>query len=258
MISIRGLIMRLFILFCILPVFCQAIEFKQGWSMEFVGSLDGKKDIRLLLYRSKSDKIWGSYYSTKELKRYEVRGNISGNKISFSEKDGEKEIASFQGIYKDEKKPTLNGTYTSGDLTKETSLSYHIQFPAVPGKNLYDPICADSTEAVETFCTKLKKDILSGNKEEIAPLIYLPMHTHIDGKEVKITTQEEFKNNFDKIFYPEFKQAIKNNCIPMNMCNSYKGVWFGFNKELVIQMISQKDGEPFRLKVAEIHNKPKK
>ena len=250
--------MRLFILFCILPVFCQAIEFKQGWSMEFVGSLDGKKEIRLLLYRSKSDKLWGSYYNVKELKRYEVRGKISGNKVSFTESTDGKEAASFMGTYKEDKKPTLNGTYISGDLTKETSLSYHIQFPAVPGKNLYDPICADSTEAVETFCTKLKKDILSGNKKEIAPLIYYPIIVHVDGKETKITNQDEFLANFDKIFHPEFLKSVQENCIPMNMCNSYKGVWFGFNKEIVIQMISQIDGEPFRLKVAEIHNKPKK
>lgn len=250
--------MRTFILLCFIPFLTQAIEFRQGWSMEFVGSFDGKKDIRLLLYRSKSDKLWGSYYNVKEMQRYEVRGKMSGSKISFSEMKEGKEISSFHGTYKDDKKPTLKGTYIAGDLTKESTLSYHIQFPAVPGKNLYDPICADSTEAVETFCAKLKRDILAGNKKEIAPLIYYPMIAHIEGKEIKINTQEEFTANFDKIFHTEFVKTIKENCIPMNMCNSYKGVWFGFNKELVIQMIRQKDGEPFRLKVAEIHNKPKK
>ena len=226
--------------------------------MEFVGSLDGKKDIRLLLYRSKSDKLWGSYYNVDELKRYEVKGNISGNKIDFKElKDG-KEVASFQGVYKEDKKPTLNGTYISGENTNNTTLSYHIQFPAVPGRNLYDPIHADSTEAVENFCTKVKNEILAGDKESIAEKIYYPMVVYVDGKETKIKTQEEFVQNFDKIFYPEFVESIKKNCIPMNMCNSYKGVWFGFNRELVIQMISQKDNEPFKLTIAEIHNKPKK
>ena len=225
--------------------------------MEFTGSLDGEKDIRLLLYQSKSGKVWGSYYNVKELKRTEVKGSISGTKINFSESKDGKEVASFQGIYKDDKVSTLVGTYTSGEKTHNTTLTYHIQFPAVPGENLYDPICADSTEAVETFCTKLKKDILTGNKEDVAKIIYYPMVVHIDGKESKISTQKEFVNNFDKIFYPAFVKSIQENCIPMNMCNSYKGVWFGFNKELIIQMISQIDGEPFRLKVAEIHNKPK-
>ena len=250
--------MKLFLILLFIPFLSYSIEFRQGWSMEFVGSLDGKKEIRLLLYRSKSDKLWGSYYNVDELKRYEVEGKISGNKINFSEKDGDKEAASFQGVYKDGEKPSLSGTYTAGDLSSETTLSYHIQFPAVPGKNLYDPICADSTEAVETFCAKLKKDILASNKSEVAALIYYPMVVYVEGKELKITSQEEFTANFDKIFYPEFIESIKKNSIPMNMCNSYKGVWFGFNREMVIQMISQKEGEPFRLKVAEIHNKPRK
>jgi len=250
--------MRVFLLLCILPLFAQGIEFRQGWSMEFVGSLDGKKEIRLLLYRSKSDKLWGSYYNVEELKRYEVKGQYSGNKISFSEMKDGKEISSFQGTYTDAKKPTLSGTYTAGEKVNNTTLTYHIQFPAVPGKNLYDPICADSTEEVEEFCTKVKKDILAKNKEAIAAKIYYPMVVHIDGKETKLKTKEEFVANFDKIFYPEFVEAIKKNSIPMNMCNSYKGVWFGFNRELVIQMISQKEGEPFKLTIAEIHNKPKK
>ena len=236
----------------------QAIEFKQGWSMEFVGSLDGKKEIRLLLYRSKSDKLWGSYYNVQELKRHEVKGRYSNGKISFTEEKDGKETASFQGTYKDLKKPTLSGTYTTGEKVNNTSLSYHIQFPAVPGDNLYDPICADSTEAVEEFCTKVKKDILAKNKEAIAAKIYYPMVVHIDGKETKIKTTEEFIQNFDKIFYPKFVESIKKNSIPMNMCNSYKGVWFGFNRELVVQMISQKEGQPFKLTIAEIHNKPQK
>lgn len=236
----------------------QAIEFRQGWSMEFIGSLDGEKDIRLLLYRSKSDKLWGSYYNVKELKRVEVRGKMSGDKIDFSEINDGKETATFSGQYKDDKKPTLSGTFSSGEKLNKTTLTYHIQFPAVPGKNLYDPICADSTEAVEDFCSKVKKDIFAKKKEAIASIIYYPMQVYIEGKETKISNEKEFIEKFDLIFHPEFLKSIKENSIPMNMCTSYKGVWFGFNREMVIQMISQKEDEPFRLKVAEIHNKPKK
>ena len=250
--------MRMLLLLIFIPFLSYSAEFKQGWSMEFVGKLDGKKEIRLLLFRSKSDNLKGSFYNVKELKRYEVKGKISGSKVDFKVIQDNKETAVFQGVYRNDENPTLEGTYSKGENTHSTTLSYHIQFPAVPGENLYEPICAESTEAVETFCAKLKKDILTGNKADVAAIIYYPMNVYVDGKMDKIETDQEFITKFDKIFYPAFKEKIKENCIPMNMCNSYKGVWFGFNREMVIQMISQKDDEPFRLKLAEIHNKPEK
>ena len=118
--------------------------------------------------------------------------------------------------------------------------------------NLYSPICADSPKEVEDFAAKVKKDILEGNKKEVAQIIHYPLHTAIAGKNVKIENQEDFIKRFDELFTADFKKRIKENCFPMNMTTSYKGVWLGFNKELVIQM-TRKGEEPFRLRISEVN-----
>lgn len=247
--------MKVFVLLVFLiNSYTYALELTQKWTTEFVGTLDGTKQIRLLIYRDKDDTVFGSYFNTDELKRFHIKGYVRDNKVLFNEMEGEKKVASFKGELSGEKKPNLKGTFKKGGHSYEASLSYNIHFPARPGKNLYAPIEADSTEEVEAFATQFKKDLLAGNKEAVIANMHHRIHVHIDGKPVWLETKDYLKN-YDKIFYPEFLELVKKNSIPMNMVNSYKGVWFGFNRELIIQKTRKGDG-PFRLRVAEINNQP--
>ena len=250
--------MRILSIFFIL--FCSTLsaeELTVSWSTEFTGTLDGKEQVRILLYRNKDNSLTGSYYNTQKLVRYKISGVVSGARVKFSQMDGDKKLLEFSGkLILEDKKQVLTGKVSRGEKEFKTSLKYHIRFPAKPGGNLYSPICADSTGEVEKFAATVKKNILEQKKDEVAAIIHYPLHTWIDGKDVKIMDQQEFVQKFDKIFYPEFVKKIKENCFPMNMCNSYKGVWFGFNRELIIQMCRKGD-EPFRLRIAEINNKTK-
>ena len=247
--------MRAFLLLLFLSSFSYAGELTQKWTTEFVGSLDGNKQIRLLIYRDKDDSVFGSYFNTKKLVRYQIKGYVRGNKVLFNEMKGDEKVASFKGELSDDKKPVLTGTYKKNDESYEAKLNYFIHFPARPGRNLYAPIEADSTEEVEAFATEFKKNLLAGNKEEVIKNLHHRIYVHIDGKDVWLET-EDYMKNYDKIFHPEFIESVKKNSFPMNMINSYKGVWFGFNRELIIQKTRKGDG-PFKIRVAEIHNQPK-
>jgi hypothetical protein len=59
--------MKLFLPLLLLISFTHGAELKTNWTTEFVGSLDGKKEIRLLLYRDKKDIIIGSFFNPKKL-----------------------------------------------------------------------------------------------------------------------------------------------------------------------------------------------
>jgi hypothetical protein len=249
--------MRILLLIFLISLSSYGGELTSKWSTEFTGSFDGTKQVRLLLYRDKDNSVFGSYYNTSELVRTKVKGVVSGNKIKFSEMDGDKEVAVFKGSIRDAKKPILTGTYTKAGKSKECTFTYHIHFPSRPGGNLYAPINADGTKEVEAFAAEFKKNVLAVNKEAVAAAIHYTVELTIDGERVSIKDKEAFLKNYDKIFHPEFIEKVKKNCFPMNMCNSYKGVWLGFNREIVIQM-TRKGDEPFSLHVSEIHNKNKK
>ena len=247
--------MRLLLSLIFLSSFSYAAELTQKWTTEFVGSLDGTKQIRLLIYRDKDDTAFGSYFNTEELKRYHIKGYVRDNKVLFNEIEGEEKVASFKGELTGDKKPVLTGTYKKNGESYKAKLNYFIHFPARPGRNLYAPIEADNTEEVEAFATGFKKNLLAGNKEEVIKNLHHRIYVHIDGKGVWLEAKD-YMENYDKIFHPEFIESVKKNSFPMNMINSYKGVWFGFNRELIIQKTRKGDG-PFRLRVAEINNQPK-
>jgi hypothetical protein len=254
---VKRYFMRILLLIFLISLSSYGGELTSKWSTEFTGSFDGEKQVRLLLYRDSDNSGFGSYYNTSELVRTNVKGIVSGNKIKFSEMNGDKEVAVFEGSISDAKKPTLTGTYTKAGQPKECTFTYHIHFPSRPGKSLYAPISADSTKEVEEFAAKFKKNVLEGNKAAVAAAIHYTIELTIDGESVSIKDKETFLKNYDKIFHAEFLESVKKNCFPMNMCNSYKGVWLGFNREFIIQMTRKDDG-PFSLHVSEIHNKTKK
>ncbi|MCM8533487.1 MAG: hypothetical protein NE330_20130, partial [Lentisphaeraceae bacterium] len=239
----------------LLTSFSHAQELKVRWSSEFVGSLDGQKNIRLLLYRDREDKIIGSYFNPQKLVRHHLVGSAKGTEIFFEEIENENRVAIFKGTLSktEDEKIILKGTYTKNDQSLECTLTYNIHFPARPGRNLYAPIEADSTEEVELFAANFKKNLLAGNKAEVIKSLHYKVYVNIDGKDMWVES-EDYLKYYDKIFHPKFIEAVKKNSFPMNMVTSYKGVWFGFNRELVIQK-TRKGDSPFRLTVAEIHNK---
>jgi hypothetical protein len=243
--------MKALILVLLFPFLSSAGELTVSWSTEFTGSFDGKKNVRLLLYRNKDNSLIGSYYNTKELIRYEIKGKASGDHLEFT---AEKANFTFKGNLSDGKKPILTGTSTQNEKSTPSTFTYHIHFPSRPGGNLYAPICADSTQEVEDFAKKIKVAILAKDKDTLAKNVHYPVDISLAGKFFTIKTKEDFLVQYDNIFTPNFVKSIKENCIPMNMCNSYKGVWFGFKRELIIQMMRKGDG-PFQLRVAAINNK---
>ncbi len=247
--------MKLSLLLFTLLSFAAFGQLKTGWSTEFTGSFDGKKQVRLLLYLEKDNSLFGSFYNTDELVRYKVKGKITGNDVHFVEFKDDKEVAKFSGVLSSHKKPTIVGTYKKGGKDFNCKFSYHIHFPARPGNNLYSPISADSTKAVEEFATMVKKSVLDGKKDIVIANVHYPLDVFLDGKWSSLKNKEELLKNYDKVFSSQFLDAVKKNSFPMNMTTSYKGVWLGFNREIVIQMMRY-DDEPFELRVSEINNKP--
>jgi hypothetical protein len=76
-------------------------------------------------------------------------------------------------------------------------------------KNKYEVAGIDDADALEKFVAQLQGYLSKDDKEKIASLISYPIKVRLDGKTANtIKNKQEFINNYDKVFYPEYKAAM--------------------------------------------------
>ncbi|MCB8815402.1 hypothetical protein [Desulfosporosinus shakirovi] len=68
--------------------------------------------------------------------------------------------------------------------------------------------------------------ILSDNKAKLAEQIVYPIYVEVDGEVTKVQNNDDFIQNHDQIFYPEFKQVVSNAFAKYLFANS-QGIMFG-------------------------------
>ncbi|MBY9078833.1 hypothetical protein KIH86_27840 [Paenibacillus sp. HN-1] len=141
----------------------------------------------------------------------------------------------------------------NGDKKYLVKLSLMSTFPGAKN-NIYIDAGAQSTEEVEKFAIELKKGILEKNKKSVADKIAYPIDVEVDGKIVEIKNRRAFIDQFDKIFYPDFVEVIRNQCFPLNMDSSYRGIMLGDRGEIWLNYVYHKTISDAQLKVVGINN----
>lgn len=85
----------------------------------------------------------------------------------------------------------------------------------------------DVIDTVENYMKQVQSSIVAGNKKWLAANIKYPIRVNLDGKtSVTIKNENEFAQNFDKIFYKAYVELIKKERASNMLCNS-QGVTLG-------------------------------
>jgi hypothetical protein len=78
----------------------------------------------------------------------------------------------------------------------------------------------------------------------------------VDGQLVIINSEEEFIEQFDKIFYPDYVKAISK-CFPINMHCSYRGIMLGDKGQIWLNYVFNERMTAVKLWVTALNNNPK-
>ncbi|MDF2587260.1 MAG: hypothetical protein K0S41_1101 [Anaerocolumna sp.] len=186
----------------------------------FFGTI-GNKEIRMDIYPD-GNNITAFYVAKNSEDEIKLVGNLDGFEISLS--DDSKNMLIGTVTSRDEP-GELKGTLT---LSNGEPLSVALKMGHVCGDNLdnfYEMLDTNNQE-VDTFLTKLKKDVISADKQAIADYIYYPMKVLIDGKEITINSSQEFIDNYNKIMNDDFVNAISTAFTKYAFHNA-SGIMFG-------------------------------
>ena len=215
-----------FLLFT-LSTLCHAFDFDTNKWIDFEGTL-GKVSIQLSLYRFDNGELKGNYCYKKHESKIQLTGQITGDKIVITEFLNDKSNGRFEGKFFTDNLNRFEGTWTDSSNTK--SVEFKLTRESICGSE-YDHRYSDfygSDDDVEKFMKHVKASILNGDKEWIANHVSYPIKTTINkDKAITIKNKKQLIENFDQIFYQEFKDKIKSFCV-CNMFNNSQGVMLGY------------------------------
>ncbi len=85
----------------------------------------------------------------------------------------------------------------------------------------------DVIDTVENFMKHVQSSIISGDKNWLASNIKYPIRVSLDGKiPATLKTEQEFVQDFDKIFYKAYVALVKRE-VARNMLSNAQGVMLG-------------------------------
>jgi hypothetical protein len=207
----------------------KTIQLDKGYH-DYEGNINNNLKIHMSLYPS-NNQIVGSYFYDKERKELQLKGKLDGNTITISEYDESgKNTGKFQGTMDANEK--VEGTWTSTDGKKSypftltlTSIingsTYGKRYAIAIGDNRTD-------QDVEDFVNDIQSYIKEDNRQQLADLVTYPIKVKIDDKYTEMQNKDEFIKNYDKIFYPKYKEVMSTAYTKYLFVN-YKGIMFGEN-----------------------------
>ncbi|WP_027340343.1 hypothetical protein [Halonatronum saccharophilum] len=183
------------------------------------GSIDNQYEIEMRIYYDEDGELTGDYFYERYKKKIKLEGYINDYKITLYEFDtNEDKSAKFTG-------KVYNGIFLGEWSSLKSNNKYNFKLEVVDnfsGKkdNIYAGATDNSPEEIEAFAKELKDNILSKNKEEVSRNISYPISVEIEGQRVIIRDEAQFVDNFDKIFYKEYVQTLKD-ASTLNMRSHY-------------------------------------
>jgi len=212
----------------ITTIFCQALNFDKKRWYDFEGNLDGVA-IQLSIYIPENGNVLkGNYCYKKYETRIQLVGQLKDDQIELTEFIDNKPNGHFIGRVFTDDKDRFEGTWTDSWGTKQLKFQMTLASSCYSDswKQRYSGF-SGTDEEVENFMKKVKLSIAKGDKEWVANHIRYPLTTTINGqKKIKVTNKQQLINNFEQIFYPEYKEKLKKTCV-CNMFTNDKGVMLG-------------------------------
>lgn len=201
--------------------------FEKGYH-NYRGAINQNIQIQMSIYPD-GNNIVGTYFYESIGKEIALKGKAESNQIILDEFD---ESGTNTGTFKGTLKTvdTIEGTWSSPDGKKQYPFKLALNSIVYSNNygNRYSAAGFDDDKALEMFVEKLQEYIKNDDREKVAALITYPISVKVDGNRQSINTKEELIKNYDKVFHPEYKNAIAKAFTKYMFCNS-KGVMFGGN-----------------------------
>lgn len=208
---------------------CHALEIQPNTWTDFEGTL-GKTNIELSLFRFENGQIKGNYCYRKYDKKIQLTGQIKGNQLEFTEIIDGKKGATFRGKVFTDDRDRFTGTWI--DETETRSLDVKLTLASICG-NDFDHRYTDfygTDDETERFMKLIKTSILTNDKATVASNISYPINVTIGKQQkFKIKNKQSLIANFDKIFTPKYKEAIRLSRTCNLFCN-YQGAMLADGK----------------------------
>lgn len=199
--------------------------FEKGYH-DYKGTINNNIPIQMSIYPLGKEMV-GAYFYESQRKELKLKGKAGEKEILLYEYDEEgKNTGIFKGTMKTVDK--IEGTWISADNKKSYpfTLSLKSYLPGTEyGKRYARAIGNESDQDVENFVRKIQGYVINDNKKQLSEEILYPITVKINDKLIGIQNKDDFVKNYDKIFYPNYKQKISN-AFTKYMFANYKGIMF--------------------------------
>jgi len=243
------------VLFLVLTSFCQALDLNKNWWYDFEGNL-GEREIRLSVYILGNGEVKANYCFVNDDKKFQLAGKINGENIELNGLPVEKSHDVFKGRIYTDNLDRFKGSWLVNARSKTIFfiLTLKSSCYATTFEHRYSNFFG-SDDDIEDFMKHVKNSILNNDKEWIANNIRYPITTTINGEKlIKIENKSQLIDNFDNIFYQEYKENIKSFCT-CNLFSNYKGIILG-KGQIWIDNIPKSNENKFGFCITQInHNK---
>ncbi|MGC2235867.1 MAG: hypothetical protein WA584_06880 [Pyrinomonadaceae bacterium] len=224
-----------------------SVKAQNKWLWDFEGTL-GSEKIGFTLVSTKTDDIDRgdnlecSYFYVKYLKDIPLRCSIAqdGN-VTFEELDKSGKVASsFRGKFLKNEIDNVEGNWTKNGETQGLPFKLRLlQGSGIAAGNRYEDIEAPDAAEFERKVQAFRQAVLNGDRRQVASFIKFPIEVRVGKKAVKIKNKAALLQNYDKIFYKEFVEEIRQT-VAHNMFHRYDGamlgrgsVWFWGNGKVI-------------------------
>lgn len=222
-----------------LPLFADSSFLQNPGLYDYLGDIDGKTVIGMTLHQRDGQKLTGSYFYKRYLKDIPLTGEFTGKRdLVLREIDSQGQTRGTFALHFAEGDPrhtrrgdapltvdVLTGTWMSPDDKKifRVYLALATIVPgATEGKRYHVAGASDDAlveRNVQAFCAAVVK----GDRKVAASDASYPVEFSLSGKRDRARNQQEFLNNYDRIFTAKFVQRIRE-AIPHNMFANSQGV----------------------------------
>ena len=211
------------LVFIVIELLCPAQNLEPNAWNDFEGKI-GSDDIQLSLYCFEGGELKGNYCYQLNPCKIELQGKLTGTKIELTEV-GNTINGTFKGLLTTDKLTCIKGEWKD----KNHSNPFKLNLQAIcstPYEYRYSIAIEGTTNEVEHFVLQVKTAILQQNKSWLAGHIYYPIQVQIKEQTITINTREQFAENFNAIFYEEFRKKISTFYAYNLFCN-WRGVMLG-------------------------------
>jgi hypothetical protein len=227
-------LIKLVLLFAISFAAIDIVRAQDKWIWDFEGTL-GSEKIGFSLVSSKYDDIERgdnlecSYFYVQYLKDIRLRCSIApdGN-VLFEEFDADGKTAStFKGKFLNNEADNVEGVWSRMGKTKSFPFKLRLlQGSGIAAGNRYKDIGAPDAAKFERKVQNFRNAVLSADKKKVVSFIKFPIEVQVGGKSTKIKNKAAFLANYDKIFYREFVEEIRET-VAHNMFHRFDGAMLG-------------------------------